>query len=137
LKADIQKYKTDSVDPDTTPGKREQALKRQREIERQMMDETETVNHELSRLNGEAFSRIYREVADAARRIASVKDLELVMVYNDAVTEADFYEPANLQRKMMQPGALMPMVVSPGIDITDDVLAALNAQPAAPKGPRR
>ena len=80
---------------------------------------------------------MYREVADVARRIASAKGLELVMFYNDAVTEADFYEPANLQRKMVQPGVLMPMVVTPGMDITDEVLAALNAQPAAPKGSRR
>jgi hypothetical protein len=31
-----------------------------------------------------------------------------------------------LQRKLMQPGALMPMIVAPGMDITEAVIEALN-----------
>jgi hypothetical protein len=47
------------------------------------------------------------------------------------VTEADFYHPNNVQRKMTQPGVLMPMIVAPGMEITETVIDVLN-KTAAP-----
>ena len=70
-------------------------------------------------------------------RIAKANGLELVLFYTDVVTEADFYNPDNLQRKLSQPGALMPMIVAPGMDITDSVIEALNRMHAPADGPRR
>ena len=49
-----------------------------------------------------------------------------MLFYTDAVTEDDFYNPNNLQRKLSQPGALVPMVVAPGMDVTDVVIEGLN-----------
>jgi RNA polymerase sigma factor (sigma-70 family) len=135
LKAQVQKFQDESVNPTATAGQREQAAKGLRQLQRQMEDEAETAKSELSKLSGDAFSQMYREVTEAAQRFASANGLELVLFYTDAVTEADFYQPANLQRKMTQPGALMPMVVAPGMDISDAVMKILNAQVVVPKGP--
>jgi RNA polymerase sigma factor (sigma-70 family) len=137
LKAKLQKYQADSSNPGATAQRREQAARRQRELQRQIEDERQDAQRELGKLTGEAFTRMYREVEDAANRIAKAYGLDLVMFYTDAVTEADFYNPANLQRKLTQPGVLMPLVVAPGMDITDTVVEALNRRAAAPEGGRR
>jgi RNA polymerase sigma factor (sigma-70 family) len=138
LKARARKYEIESTDPAATASEREYAVRQLRQLQRQMDEEAATAKSELSQLSGEAFSRMYRDVAEAAQRFANANGLELVLCYNEAVTEADFYQPANLQRKMTQPGALMPMVVAPGMDISDAVLEALNARVVVPpKGPAR
>ena len=137
LKAKLQKYQAEASEPGATAQRREQAARRQRELQRQIEDETEEAKQELGKLRGEAFAQMYREVEDAANRIAKAYGLDLVMFYTDAVTEADFYNPANLQRKMTQPGVLVPLVVAPGMDITDTVVDMLNRRAAAPEGGRR
>ena len=63
----------------------------------------------VDEVSGDALATTYREVEDVARRIANARGLELVLFYNDVVTEADFYTPQTLQRKLSQPGALVPM----------------------------
>src|SRR5262249_7664236 len=75
-------------------------------------------------------------VEDVANKIAKSKGLDLVLFYTDAVTEADYYNPNNLQRKLSQSGALMPIIVAPGMDITDTVIEALDFASAPPEGPR-
>jgi RNA polymerase sigma factor (sigma-70 family) len=134
---EIQRYQALLADPAVTADQRDQAERDKRHLQRQVEDETQATKTKLNKLMDDALGRLYREVLQVAQRIASVRGLELVMFYNDAVTEADFFQPANLQRKMMQPGALMPMVVAPGMDISDAILEALNAHVDAEKGPRR
>ena len=59
--------------------------------------------------------------------------------YNDAVTLEDYYHPANLQRKLTQPAAVMPLFVTPGMDISNAIVTNLNnkyaASAGAPAGP--
>jgi RNA polymerase sigma factor (sigma-70 family) len=131
LKAKLQKYLTDSSVPGETAAERERSA---RELQRQMQDQAHEAEGELGKLTGEAFTRMYREVEDAASRIAKAQGLDLVMFYTDAVTTADFYNPTNLQRKLTQPGVLMPLIVAPGMDITDTVVEALNRQIVVPEG---
>ena len=59
------------------------------------------------------------------------------MFYTDAVSEADFYNPTTLQRKLTQPGALMPLIVAPGMDVTEAVVEALNRTATTPGAGRR
>jgi RNA polymerase sigma factor (sigma-70 family) len=121
-----------------TPVERREQLGRQlKEIARKMEDEEQAARKEVERRTGAALTGMYRAVEDAARRVANLKGLELVLFYTDAVTEADFYNPNNLQHKLSQPGALMPMIVAPGMDVTDTVLEALNRAHAPPDDPRR
>jgi Skp family chaperone for outer membrane proteins len=116
----------------TPDDRREQFVRQVKELRRTMEDEQEAAKKEVERRSNAALTRMYRDVEDMARRVANAQGLELVLFYTDAVTEADFYSPNNLQRKLSQPGALMPLVVAPGMDITEAVLQALN-----PVEPRR
>jgi RNA polymerase sigma factor (sigma-70 family) len=123
-------------DANATPAdQREQLGRHVKEIIRKIDDEQATASREMERRNGAALTRVYKEIEDAANRFARAQGLELVLFYTDAVTEADFYNPNNLQRKLSQPGALMPLVVSPGMDITDTVIDVLNRMQAQPDAP--
>ena len=114
---------------------------KQKTLELQLKEEE--AKKELIKMNGEAAVTIYKEVEDAVNLYARSNNLELVMFYNDAVTAEDYYHPANLQRKLTQPAAVMPLFVAPGMDISNAIVTNLNAKyapsaaaPAAPAAPR-
>jgi RNA polymerase sigma factor (sigma-70 family) len=134
LKKQLQEYQAHYENHPPPPATRDQAEERIRQMKRAMEDETESARSRLNKASNDAVTAAYREVEGAADRVAKLKGLELVLFYTDAVTEEDFYNPANLQRKLSQPGALMPMIVAPGMDVTDAVIEALNRAPA--EGPR-
>jgi RNA polymerase sigma factor (sigma-70 family) len=136
LKAEVAKVQAESDDPATPAARREQCAKQLRQARREMEDEQESARAVVAKLSGDALVTTYKEVEDAARRIATAQGLELVLYYNDAVTETDFYTPETLQRKMTQSGALVPMIVSPGIDVTDTLIEALNRTQGPADGPR-
>src|SRR5262249_31971241 len=124
-------------DPATPAARREEYARQIRQLQREMEDEQESARKAMDKTNGEAVRSMYREVEDVANKIAKSKGLDLVLFYTDAVTEADYYNPNNLQRKLSQSGALMPIIVAPGMDITDTVIEALDFASAPPEGPRR
>jgi Skp family chaperone for outer membrane proteins len=136
LKKTLQGIQAESDDPATPAARRDELARKIRQLRRDIEDEQEAARARVGKMSDDALGVAYREVEEAANRIARVKGLELVLFYNDAVTEADFYTPGNLQRKMSQAGALMPMVVAPGMDITDAVIEGLNRAAAPADGPR-
>jgi RNA polymerase sigma factor (sigma-70 family) len=136
LRKQAQQYQAEFVDPATPAGRREELNRKIVQIKREIEDEQEGARARVARMSGDALTATYKEVEEAARRIANVKGLELVLFYTDAVTEADFYNPDNLQRKMTQPGALVPLVAAPGMDITDAVIGVLNRTTAPSDGTR-
>ena len=137
LKAQAQKYQADCDDAAASAARRELSAEQVRQIKKEMEDEQKRAQAMLTKMDGDALVTMYREVEEAADRLAKAKGLELVLFYTDVVTEADFYKPSTLQRKLSQPGALMPMIVSPGMDITDTVIEMLNRAQAPPDGPPR
>jgi RNA polymerase sigma factor (sigma-70 family) len=120
-----QKYQA-VHDPATPANRREEYARRLKQLQREIEDEQTSVKALMSRMSGDMLRTMYREIEDAARRVATARDIDLVLFCTDAVTDADFYNPTNLERKLSQPGALMPLVVAPGMDITDTVIEALN-----------
>jgi Skp family chaperone for outer membrane proteins len=134
LRKQLQHNSAVYLDPATAPREKERLNRDFRLLQRDMQEEEAAARAKLAELNGKACIRVYRAVEDAANRIAKSQDLELVMFYTDAVTEADYYSPENMQHKLTQSGVLMPMVVAPGMDITETVIAALNHQYDASRG---
>jgi hypothetical protein len=59
----------------------------------------------------------------------------MVMHFSDAISEADFYHPMNVQRKLSSM-ACLPMYVAPGMDITNIIAANLNQKLAAQAQPQ-
>jgi RNA polymerase sigma factor (sigma-70 family) len=135
LKKKVQDYQATCDAPATPASSREQIAQDIRRLKREIEDEEARARAHVTKVSGEGLTAAYREVEEAAHRIAKLRGLELVLFYTDVVTEEDFYTPTNLQRKLSQPGALVPMMVAPGMDITDVVIERLNAQ-APSDGPR-
>jgi RNA polymerase sigma factor (sigma-70 family) len=134
MKERLQKLEDEAGDPTAPPARRDERATRLRQFQRQFQDEANLAQSTLAKSSGAGLAKMYREVEDAANRIARQKGLELVMFYTDALTEADFYSSTNLQRKLTQPGALMPMIVAPGMDITEAVVEVLNQKATTPGG---
>jgi RNA polymerase sigma factor (sigma-70 family) len=133
LKSRVDVLKRQSAEAD----RRDELEDQVRQLTREIEDEQERAKRLLNKREGDALTTIYREIEEAARRFAQAQGLELVLFYNEAATEAEFYSPANVQRRLSQPGALMPLVVSPGMDITDRVIDVLNRAHVPPDGRRR
>jgi RNA polymerase sigma factor (sigma-70 family) len=136
LKKQVQQIQAECDDPTTPAGRREELGLQIKRINRESEDKRESARELMGKLQGDAVVTAYREVEEAAKRIANVRGLELVLFYNEALTEADFYNPRNLEAKLSQPGALIPMVVAPGMDITEAVIEALNRASAPGSGVR-
>ncbi|OAI46932.1 hypothetical protein AYO44_01775 [Planctomycetaceae bacterium SCGC AG-212-F19] len=115
-------------DPKTTPEEREKIEHRMRQLQVDAQNKEDEAKKELIKMNGDAATMIYKEVEKAVSIYARSNNLELVLFYNDAVTEEDYYHPVNLQRKLTQPAAVMPLFVTPGMDISNQIVANLNAQ---------
>jgi RNA polymerase sigma factor (sigma-70 family) len=136
LKKQWQALQEEAAVPTTPADRRERLGGQLLQLQREVEDESASAKKKITRLEGDALTRMYREIEEVARRIAQRDDLELVLFYNDTSTEADYYSPSNLQRKLSQPG-LVPMIVSPGMDITEKVVEALNQMDRSSGGPRR
>lgn len=68
---------------------------------------------------------IYLCVTEAAQKYAKAHDLDLVLHYNDAITEQDYLSAQNIARKM-NTAALMPLYFPQNMDISRDLVAILN-----------
>jgi RNA polymerase sigma factor (sigma-70 family) len=133
MKKQFQMYQAEADNPADSASRREDSARQALQLKRQMEDEETSAKRLLTKANDDAIAKIYRDVEDAANRIAKLKGLELVLFYTDAVTEADYYTPHNLQRKLST-SALMPMIVAPGMDITDTVIEAIDRRAAPSEG---
>ena len=82
---------------------------------------------------GQVMVTIYREIQEAAARYAMANNYELVLTHIDAISEADYLHPGNVASKMQQ-RALVPIYYTPSMDISKEVVQALNSsyRPATP-----
>jgi Skp family chaperone for outer membrane proteins len=117
----------------TTPADRRDVIEKQlRDLQHDIEENKMEAKKMLDKKSDEQLKILYMDVRGAAHRYALAHNFELVLHYNDATTEADYNSPANIARKM-QSGACMPLYAAPGMDISNEVVAALNAAyPAAP-----
>jgi Skp family chaperone for outer membrane proteins len=135
LEKTLEPYRTEMVrlreqlnNPKLTQDERDKIERRAQQVQLDARQKEDDAKKELIKMNGDAAVQIYKEVEDAVNVYAHQSNLELVMFYNDAITAEDFYHPANLQRKLTQPAAVMPMFVTPGMDISNQIVTALNAK---------
>jgi Skp family chaperone for outer membrane proteins len=96
-------------------------------LQREMQDKTDEARAKLDQKQGDIIVLVYKEVEDAVKEYARSGGLELVLHYNDAVDEKDRSSAANIARKMSA-GACMPMFYATGLDISQDIVNALNGK---------
>src|SRR5262249_50879236 len=119
--------------PETTEARRAAIEKEKKALQREAEGWKAKFQEALAKMQEKQMQVLYGDVQAAARRYAQAHDLDLVLHYNDAVDARDYWSGANLARKM-QAGALMPLYAAPGMDISKEVIAALNAD-LRKKGP--
>ena len=80
----------------------------------------------LGKKSDDQMTIIFRDVQDAAQRYAIAHNFEMVLNYTDATTTADYYGAPNIASKL-QTRACMPLYMTPGLEISYEVVLALNA----------
>jgi Skp family chaperone for outer membrane proteins len=123
--------------PTTSQEEKDRAQKRLTEIQRSVEDNRNEVRKIVTRKQDEGLTILYREVQDVATRIARSQGFEMVLHYNDYTEPKEYWSVQNILRKM-QAGALMPLYWEPGLEISQQVVANLNAtyKPSAPAAAR-
>jgi Skp family chaperone for outer membrane proteins len=127
-------------DPKTTPEQREADEKEATNLKRQIEDINKETKVTLGKKSDDQMVILFREVQDAATRYAMAHNFDMVLHYTDAAVTADYYTAQNIARKI-QSGGLMPLYWTRELDISYEVVNALNAHyqgttQAAPAGAR-
>lgn len=116
------------ADPKLTQDERK-AIERRLTLQQRRLEDTVKDGREfISKRTDEQLVTIYQDICAEATRYAKAHGIEAVLHYNDAPMDSKEYNtPQNVSRKM-QAGALMPIYLAPGADISDKVVEALNAR---------
>jgi Skp family chaperone for outer membrane proteins len=134
LRAQIEKLKAQAENSSVVPAKGEEGdeksrkkelEKKAKEIQRELEDNSAEVKLKVGKRSDEAMKTLFQDVQEAVARYASDHGLDLVMHYNDAITEADYLSAKNIARKLNL-GGLTPLYYGSGIDITTDIVTDLN-----------
>jgi Skp family chaperone for outer membrane proteins len=124
LKATAEKASQVAQDNTAAAEQREQAVRELKDLRRAVDENKAKAQKELGKLQEQQLKSIYQAVEEVTRRYARDHDLDLVLHYLDS-TGAERSDPRNIARKM-QTNALFPLYTAPGLDITKEILAALN-----------
>ena len=125
---DMEALRKEALDPKNPPTepRRQEIDRKMREDQRAIEDATNEVKPKVVKQEQDEMVLLYKEVQTAASHYAAGHDFDLVLQYNEPLDPKDYYSPANIERKMGA-GALLPLYYSPGMEISQDVLAMLNA----------
>ena len=93
--------------------------------QRKIEDDQEEAKRKLAQISDEQTVALYKKIRDVAARYAAAHDFDLVLSYNDAADEKDLYSASNVSRKF-QTGACMPLYWKPEMDISKQVVSAMN-----------
>jgi Skp family chaperone for outer membrane proteins len=124
-KAAAETLSKEAQDPKTAESRRDDLVKQLKGIQRELEDNKAAAQAFLGKKGDEQMKILYLDIMEAAQRYARAHDFELVLHYNDATTREDFLSPQNIARKL-QAGALMPLYAVAGLDISKEVVEALN-----------
>jgi Skp family chaperone for outer membrane proteins len=122
----MEQYAKQIQDQKTTPDQREALTKQITNLKREVEDLNNEAKAVLGKKSDDQMVILYREIQDAAQRYAVAHNFEAVFHYIDATTQADYYSPGSIVRKLQSP-SLMPLYQAPGLDISMEVVMALNA----------
>jgi Skp family chaperone for outer membrane proteins len=125
-----------------TTDQRKEAIKTElKGLGRQLEDVQNEFKQSMGKQQEQQLVALYSDVRVIAERFAVEKSYDLVLHYNDAVEEKDYWSGANVARKM-QAGALIPLYYPAGTDVSQEIINRLNAvhkanasRPATPAGP--
>jgi Skp family chaperone for outer membrane proteins len=116
----------------TTPPEQKELIQRSlTELQRKIEDNKMEAQKVMNKKQEEQLKILYLDVRQHVARLAASNGYQLVMHYNDAITDADYMSIQNIARKL-QAGALMPIYMANGVDISRDLVMSLNAAYTVP-----
>ena len=124
-KAKATQYEALAKEAQTKPDQRELYEKQARQLKRELEDLSNETQQVMAKRQDDALVLIYKEVQDASQRVAMSQGFDMVLSYNDATTSQEYWSPMNIMRKLQQ-GACTPLYFTRGMDISADVVNALN-----------
>lgn len=125
LKAEGEKLAKDAQGANATAEKREQVERKLKDLQRAIEDNKNDAQKVVVKKQEDQLKILYMDVRGVVDRYAQAHGYEMVLHYNDAVTQDEYWSPANIARKM-QAGALMPMYIGNGLDISANIVSTLN-----------
>jgi Skp family chaperone for outer membrane proteins len=130
LKTELDKLQAEAAKPTVDPATKTQMEKQFKELNFTMTNKVDEYKKTLADFDAAQFTTIYNDIKNMTARYAKSRGIELVMHYNDVTTEAEMNTANNIGRRMNQ-GACFPLYVTPGMDISEEVLAYLNQSVAS------
>jgi outer membrane protein len=122
----LESMKKELSNPALSQEERAKKEKDLRAAQRALEDYREECKTFLAHKQEEQVVTLYKEVEYTARQLALASGFEMVLHFNDAMRDTqEYYSPMNVGRKL-QAGALIPLYVHPGMDISAEVLKTLN-----------
>ncbi|MFO0928806.1 MAG: OmpH family outer membrane protein [Gemmataceae bacterium] len=106
--------------------RRDQIERQLKELQRQMEDNKNDAQKVVIKKQEDQLKTLYMDVRSVVERYAAAHGYEMVLHYNDATTSEEYWSPQNIARKM-QAGALVPMYMGTGIDISANIVSTLNS----------
>jgi Skp family chaperone for outer membrane proteins len=126
LREQIEELNRELKASDITADKTEEIEKKIKKLEHELSDMAEEAKKVLGKKSDKEMVALYGDVRQAAEQYAKAHDIELVLHYNDASPDdKEFFSANNVARKI-QAGACMPLYAVPGMDISKEIVAALN-----------
>jgi Skp family chaperone for outer membrane proteins len=124
--AERDKMVKEAQDPKCTAERREQLEKAVKQIDRERQDNKADYDAAMNKKSDESLKILYCEIQDAATRYAQAHNFDLVLHFNDATTRERYYSGPFIRGKM-QPTVCMPLYAAAGMDISSQVVDALNS----------
>jgi Skp family chaperone for outer membrane proteins len=132
LKTEGDKLAKEAQSPQVTAPRRDEIERRLKDIQRHIEDNKVEAQKLIGKKQEDQLKILYMDIRNVVDRFAQAHGFEMVLHYNDATTAEEYWSPQNIARKL-QAGALMPMYISNGLDISRSIITTLNASaPAAP-----
>ncbi len=132
--AEGEKLVKERQQPTLKDDRKDQIEKRMMELKRSIEDNKTDANKTLVKKQEEQLRILYMDIRAVVEKVAQSRGFDMVLHFNDAITQQDYWSAPNIVRKM-QGGPLMPMYYAGSLDISADVVTTLNSSYKS-SGPR-
>jgi hypothetical protein len=124
------------LERDASAGRRVDVEKKLRALQNSLEENKAKGQERLRKIQDGQLVTLYRDLHEAARRHAEARGLEIVLHFKEPPPPEANWSPMSIARKKADDPCCKPMWAKEGIDVSEEVLAILNAKaPRVPKTP--
>jgi Skp family chaperone for outer membrane proteins len=126
----------EAQDPKTTTERRDNLENQGKDLKRKMEDNKAAFQKTVGKKQQDQVKILYLDIYNVVSRYAQAHGYDVVLTFHDAPPTNDYWNPANIAHKM-QIEALMPMWYNSNLDISNHIVATLNASYKTSAGTKR